>query len=98
MNLPFFILKSLQKMSKKVQKYPGSVVTSLAHPCLFTALVYYELCYNKIDENIFLVDGGFDLKPDLDAKDKEWRSRKKSKDDKGSSKKISKPEVMVYVK
>jgi len=58
-------------------------------------LVYYELCCHKIDENIFLVDAGFDLKPNLDAKDKERRPRKKAKDDKGFTKKISKPEVMV---
>ena len=43
MNLPFFILKSLQKMSVKVQKFPNSAKSSLAHPCLILALVYHEL-------------------------------------------------------
>jgi len=67
MNLPFFILKSLQKMSMKVQKFPNSVESSLAHTCLITTLVYHELCCYGIDENIFLVDVGFDLRPELDA-------------------------------
>jgi len=99
MNLPFFILRCLGKMSKRVHKFPESVVTSLAHPCFITALVFHELCCNKIDENIFLVDAGFDLKVDLDRRDKECRSRKQAKDDKHPIRKISKPKIaMAYAR
>jgi len=73
-------------------------MTSLAHPCLITTLVYHELCCNRIDENLFLVDADFDLKPDLDAKDKERRSRKKAKNKKGSTKHVLKYEGTVYVR
>jgi len=62
MNLPYFLLRSLGKMSRKVQKYPKSARTSLAHHGLITSLVYYELYINKINEKIFLIDVGFDLK------------------------------------
>jgi len=62
MNLPYLLLRNLGKMSKKVQKYPKSAQTSLAHHSLITSLVYYELYLNKIDEIIFLINDGFDLK------------------------------------
>jgi len=65
MNLPYFIIKSLGKMSNKVQKYPRSAKTSLAHHSLITALVYYELYQNHIDKRIFLEDAGFDLKEEI---------------------------------
>lgn len=97
-NLPFFIIKRLHKMSEKVQKFRKVAMTSLAHPCLITALVYHELCCNRIDENLFLVDVSFDLKPSLNAKDKERRLKKNAKNDKGSTKQVSKPEGMIYVR
>jgi len=95
MNLPFFILKILCKMANKVHKYPESAATSLAHPCLITSLVFHELCVNIIDENIFLVDVGFDLKEDLDRKDKERRARKNTGHKKfpTATKNVPKPET-----
>jgi len=75
MNLPYFLLKSLGKMSSKVKKYPESTMTSLAHHSLITSLVYYELYVNKIDENIFLVDVSFDLKEEIERKVVERRKR-----------------------
>jgi len=102
MNLPFFILKSLSKMSNKVQKYHESAITSLAHPCLITSLVYHELCGNKIDEKIFLVDDGFDLKEDIDIKAKERRKRKNTGHKRNSpvdSRNNMKPEVkFTYIR
>jgi len=76
MNLHFFLLKILSKMSNKVHKYPKSVITSLTHPCLITSLVYHELCINRIDVNIFLVDVGFDLKEEIDKNAEERRKMK----------------------
>jgi len=42
-----------------------------------------------------LVDASFDLKVDLDRRDKERRSKKKEKDDKHLARKIMKPEITV---
>jgi len=51
-NLPHFLLQSLTKMSKKVQKYPNSADSSLIHQSLITML----LCKALEGENILVYD------------------------------------------
>jgi len=61
-NMCYFLFKSLMKMSRKVQKYPASAKTSLAHHGLITTLVYDELYPNKIDQKVFIIDASFNFK------------------------------------
>jgi len=87
MNLSYFLLKSLIKMSRKVQKYPGSAKTSLDHHSLITTLVFDELYRNQIVEKVFLViDASFDLKEDRERKN----MHNKQKNSTGTTKKPSK--------
>jgi len=78
-NLPYFLLRNIGKMFKKVQKYPKSTQTSLEHDSLITSLVYYGLYLNKIDEIIFLIDVVFDLKEEIERKSIDRRKRGSTK-------------------
>jgi len=63
-------------MSKKVQKYPATAKTSLAHHSLITVMVFDELHRNQISSRVSLEHLGFDLKEDMDKKN----AKKKTSD------------------
>lgn len=87
MNLSFFLLKSLMKMSRKVQKYFASAKTSLAHHGLITTRVYDELYRNQITEKVFLIDAGFDMKEDMERKNMQKKKKTPTSTTKKSLKK-----------
>jgi hypothetical protein len=43
LNLPYFLLKSLEKMSKRVQLHPATTTSSLFHQVLIKTLVVSDL-------------------------------------------------------
>jgi len=94
MNLPYCLIKSLGKMSNKVNKYLAYAKTSLAQHSLITTLVYYELYQNQIDERIFLENAGFDLKEEIEKKN----AQKKKRSSTGSAKKPSKKQHPANIK
>ena len=60
-NLPHFLLQSLTKMSKKVQKYPNSADSSLIHQSLITMLLCKALEGENIPVYDFLSMSGFSI-------------------------------------
>jgi hypothetical protein len=60
MNLPFFLLKSLTKMEKKVQSNPRTDDKSLFHQGLIKRLVLYALSEVRVSWRQLLTFLGFD--------------------------------------
>ena len=76
-NFPYFLLQSLTKMSKKIQKFPGLAESSLLHQSLITMLVNDALDCHNMTFSEFLTESDFS-----------WQSScKKKKTEKGESSK-----------
>ena len=65
MNLPYFLIKDLIKMSKKIQKNPSTLETSLSHHSFITMLVFDQLRRNQLSIRNFLQSSGFYQKEEL---------------------------------
>ena len=65
MNLPYFFIKDLIKISKKIQKNPSSIETGLSHHSFITMLVFDQLRRNKLSIRNFLQNSGFYQKEEL---------------------------------
>jgi len=63
LNLPFYLLRSLGKMSDRVQSKSKQVDTSVFHSGLIKMLVLEELKKTNIDRDVFLVASRF--QPDV---------------------------------
>jgi len=59
MNLPFFLIKDLTKISVKIQKNPLAIDSSIAHHSLITMLVFNQIMRNGLSIRTFLNDSGF---------------------------------------
>ena len=59
MNLPFFLHKSLLKMSLKYQKKPNFSLHSLYHRGLIKMLIVYHLNHDKVSWEQFIEQEGF---------------------------------------
>lgn len=83
-NLPYFLLHSLTKMSRKVQKFPELAETSLLHHSLITMLLNDALdCYNMTFSE-FLIQSNFSCQT----------SSKKKETEKGESSKAASRETV----
>lgn len=68
MNLPFFLIKDLIKISVKIQKNPLAIDSSLAHHSLITMIVFNQIIRNGLSIRSFLNDSGFYQKEKLQEK------------------------------
>jgi hypothetical protein len=84
MSLPFYLLKSLTKMSKRVHNYPATARRSLFHQGMIKMLVLYALREVKVTWKQLLISLGLD---DQDTKqNKPEASTKKGNTSKGFAK------------
>ena len=68
MNLPFYLIKDLTKISTKIQKNPLAIDSSLAHHCLITMIVFDQVIKAGMSIRNFLNDSGFLQKEKLQEK------------------------------
>jgi hypothetical protein len=61
MNLPFYLFRSIEKMSDRVQAKPKSVDTSVFHSSLINILVMEELRKKNIDWEALITSSHFQL-------------------------------------
>jgi hypothetical protein len=61
LNLPFFLHRSLLKMSEKFQKHPNTPATSLIHPVVIKRLATHELNNLMILWDAFIKVCGFSM-------------------------------------
>ena len=65
MNLPFYLIKDLTKISTKIQKNPMAIDSSLAHHSLITMIVFNQVVKTGLSIRSFLNDAGFIQKEKL---------------------------------
>lgn len=65
MNLPYFLIKDLIKISKKIQSNPSALETSLSHHSFITMLVFDQIRRNELSIRNFLHNSGFYQKEEL---------------------------------
>ena len=65
MNLPFYLIKDLTKISAKIQKNPLAMDSSLAHHSLITMIVFDQIIRSGVSIRSFLSDSGFHQKDKL---------------------------------
>ena len=65
MNLPYFLIKDLTKVSKKIQSNPLTLENSLSHDSLITMLVFDQIRRNEMSIRNFLQNSGFYQKEQL---------------------------------
>ena len=68
MNLPFYLIKDLTKISAKIQKNPLAMDSSLAHHSLITMIVFDQIIRSGVSIRSFLSDSGFHQKDKLQEK------------------------------
>lgn len=68
MNLPFFLIKDLTKISVKIQKNPLTMESSLAHHSLITMIVFNQVIKAGLPIRNFLNNAGFLQKEKLQEK------------------------------
>lgn len=68
MNLPFYLIKDLTKISTKIQKNPLAIDTCLAHHSLITMIVFNQVIKAGLSIRNFLNDAGFLQKEKLQEK------------------------------
>ena len=68
MNLPFYLIKDLTKISAKIQKNPLAIDSSLAHHSLITMIVFDQIIKSGVSIRSFLNDSGFHQKEKLQEK------------------------------
>jgi len=68
MNLPFYLIKDLTKISAKIQKNPLAIDSSLAHHSLITMIVFDQIIKTGVSIRSFLNDSGFLQKEKLQEK------------------------------
>jgi len=68
MNLPFYLIKDLTKISTKIQKNPMAIDSSLAHHSLITMIVFNQVIKAGLSIRSFLNDAGFLQKEKLQEK------------------------------
>ena len=92
-NFPYFLLQSLTKMSKKVQKFPKLVESSLLHRSLITMMVVDALEYHTLTFSEFLAESNFSYQPSSTRKKIEKGESSKSVDRERGKKKMETPVV-----
>jgi len=65
MNLPFYLIKDLTKISAKIQKNPLAMDNSLSHYSLITMIVFDQIIRSGLSIRSFLNDSGFHEKEKL---------------------------------
>jgi len=65
MNLPYFLIKDLIKVSKKIQSNPLNMENSLSHHSLITMIVFDQIRRNEMSIRNFLQSSGFYQKEQL---------------------------------
>jgi hypothetical protein len=85
MILPFYLLKSLTKMSKRVQNHPQTAHKSLFHQGLIKMLVLYALREVQMTWRQLLISLGMD---EQDPKQKKPKASTKKGNTSGSSAKL----------
>jgi len=65
MNLPFYLIKDLTKISAKIQKNPLTMDSSLSHHSLITMIVFDQIIRSGVSIRSFLSDSGFYQKDKL---------------------------------
>ena len=65
MNLPYFLIKDLIKISSKIQKNPFALEASLSHHSFITMLVFDQIRRNELSIRSFLQNSGFHQKEQL---------------------------------
>ena len=65
MNLPYFLIKDLIKVSKKIQSNPLNMENNLSHHSLITMLVFDQIRRNEMSIRNFLQSSGFYQKEQL---------------------------------
>lgn len=68
MNLPFYLIKDLTKISTKIQKKPMVIDSSLAHYSLITMIVFNQVIKAGLSVRNFLDNAGFLQKEKLQEK------------------------------
>jgi len=77
MNLPYFLIRDLIKVSKKIQKNPSKMENSVSHHSLITMLVFDQLRRNDMSIKKFLQGSGFAQKEQLKSMlDKRSKTKK----------------------
>jgi len=67
MNLPYFLIKDLTKISKKIQQNPSKMENSVSHHSLITMLVFDQLRRDDMSIKKFLQGSGFAQKEQLES-------------------------------
>jgi hypothetical protein len=75
MNLPFYLLKILTKMSKRIQNYPEAAHRSLYHQGFIKILVLFSLSELGMSWKDFLVSLGLQEEHEIDQNQKSNRLR-----------------------
>lgn len=77
MNLPYFLIKDLTKVSRKIKKKPSKMENNLSHNSLITMLVFDQLRRNEMSIKYFLQSSGFSQKEELkEMLDKRSKTKK----------------------
>lgn len=96
-NLPYFLLQSLTKMSKKIQKFPALVESSLLHQSLITMLVNDALDSHNLTFSEFLSESDFSPQSPSKKKKPEKGESSKGVSTKTVREEIKKPAVISEI-
>lgn len=77
MNLPYYLIKDLSKISAKIQKNPLTLENNLSHHSFITMLVFDQIMRNGLSIRSFLHSSGFYQKEQLQERvDKRSKGKK----------------------
>lgn len=96
-NLPYFLLQSLTKMSKKIQKFPSLAESSLLHQSLITMLVNEALDCHNLTFSEFFSESDFSPQSPSKKKKSERGESSKGVSIETVKKEIKKPAVVLEV-
>jgi len=96
-NLPYFLLQSLTKMSKKIQKFPALVESSLIHQSLITMLVNDILGFHNLTFSEFLIESNFSPQSSSKKKNSEKGEGSRGVSRETDKEEMKKPAVMSEI-